>query len=83
MKIKKFKEAISGWELIGKDMGLNYPQQNIPNTISTHHTEVVLGIDGNLYTHDDYQSLYQDYLKSGGTPLNGFSKGNLDVILST
>jgi hypothetical protein len=85
MKIKSWKEyneSISGTELIGQHMGPNYPEQNLPTTLSQSDTEIAEGCDGNLYTYDDYESLYQDYLKKGGGPLHGFTKQNLDTVLS-
>jgi hypothetical protein len=85
MEIKKFKdynESISGWELIGQHtMGPNYPEQKLPVSLSQKDTEVLIGIDGNFYTYDDYQELYQSYLKDGGKPLEGFTKQNLDKII--
>lgn len=81
-KWNKFIESISGWELVGQhSMGPNYPEQVLHTTLSTKDTEVIEGIDGVIYTYDDYQNLYQDYLKKGGTPLEGFTKSNLDSIL--
>ena len=35
-----------------------------------------------IYTADDYNQLYQDYLKRGGKPLpGGYSQENLDKVL--
>ncbi len=85
MKIKKFSqfESISGWELVGQHvMGPNYPEQKLAVTLSSSDTEVLMGLDGNFYTYDDYQSLYNDYLKIGGDSLQGFSKSNLDLVLT-
>lgn len=85
MKIKRFSqfEAISGWELVGQHiMGPNYPEQKLAVTLNTSDTEMVLGIDDNIYTYDDYQDLYNRYLKVGGQPLQGFNKQNLDLVLS-
>ena len=39
-------------------------------------------IDSKIYTYDDYQSVYQDYLKSNGTPLFGFNEENLIKVIS-
>ena len=84
MKIKRFHqyESISGWELVGQHvMGPGYPEQELAVTLSTSDTEVLMGFDGNLYTYDDYQSLYQDYLKKGGSPLQEFNLDNLNKVL--
>jgi hypothetical protein len=85
MKIKKFKhflESISGTELIGS-LGPGIGSQKLPNTITQQDTEVIASdITGELYTYDDYNQLYEDYLKKGKKPLvGGFSKQNLEIIL--
>jgi len=36
---------------------------------------------GKAVTYDDYQNLYNDYLKKGGSPLQGFNLENLDKVL--
>ncbi len=88
MKIKSFKsfinEEISGTELVGP-VGPAYGETRLQNkTISSRHTDVIYSdLDGVIYTIDMYQDLYQDYLKKGGKPLDGFSKENLDTILSS
>jgi hypothetical protein len=85
MKIKtwsKFIESISGWELVGQHMGPNYPEQQLPVTLTQSDTQILMGKDGNFYTYEDYQELYQSYLKDGGGPLEGFTQKNLDIILS-
>lgn len=75
---------LSGTELVGH-MGPNYGDQKIPNTIGTEDTEVLYSeSDDKFYTKDDYDNLYNDYLKTGGkdTTLSNFTKENLDKILS-
>jgi len=86
--IKKFKdfitEEISGTELIGP-MGPGYGETGLQNkTIDGHDTALIYSeIDGNLYTIDLYNDLYNNYLKSGGSPLQGgFCQENIDIILS-
>lgn len=85
MKIKKFNEfneSISGWELVGQHvMGPNYPEQNLPNSLSKFDTQVIMGIDGKFYTYDDYQELLNDHLKNGGDNLPDFNKENLDFLI--
>jgi hypothetical protein len=74
-------EEVSGTELVGP-IGPAYGETNIRNkTISTSHTTVIEGMDGKLYTEDMWNSLYNDYLKIGGSPLNGFNKENIDLVL--
>lgn len=88
MEIKKYidfikEEAISGTELIGH-MGPAYGETRLQNkTINTFDTDVIYSeIGGRIYTMDEYNQMYQDYLKAGGSPLDGFSKENLDTIVS-
>ena len=84
MKIKNYKsfsESISGTELIGH-MGPNYGEEdNSPMTKSGTTDVVYSNIFGRIVTYDDYQDLYMDYLKKGGTPLQGFNLENLDKVL--
>lgn len=86
MKIKKFNqfsESISGTELIGH-MGPNYGEWVSPNTISKSDTNLIYSeLDDKFYNEDDFNQLYNDYLKKGGKPLQGgFSKNNIDIIVS-
>ena len=87
MKIKKFKkycESISGTELInvGGVVGPGYGEQDLPVTLSKNDTELVYSdITDRIYSNDDYDELYNEYLKKGGSPLNGFNKENLDKVL--
>jgi len=64
-------------------MGPNYGSTKLRNnTISQDDTDVIYSeITSNIYTYNDYQQLYQDYLKSGGKPLFGFNQENLDKVL--
>jgi len=86
MKIKNFKnfsESISGWELVGPDMGPNYPKHEIPNTISSSDTEVIFGKDNKFYTQDEYENLHNEYISLGSVkPLPEFNKRNLDYIIT-
>ena len=63
-------------------MGPNYPEQQLPVTLTQSDTQILMGKDGNFYTYEDYQELYQSYLKDGGDPLEEFTQKNLDIILS-
>ena len=87
MIIKNFKifcESISGTELIGH-MGPNYGDQILPNTITKSDTSVIFSdIDANFYSSDQYDDLYNEYLKSGGNPINDpvFNKENLEEVLA-
>lgn len=83
LRYRKFLEAISGTELV-TPIGPNYPSQKIPLTLSRNQTEVIFSdITSEFYTNDDYQSLYIDYLKRGGSPMFGFNRENLERILSS
>lgn len=82
-RFKEFNEAISGTELVGP-VGPNYGDTQIKNkTISGNDTSVIYSdLTGEIYTYDDYNSIYQEYLKKGGEPLHGFNLENLERILS-
>jgi hypothetical protein len=78
----EFNEAISG-TLDISPYGPGFPRPEFPATIGRSSTTVLFSeITQELYTEQDYQSLYQDYLKKGGKPLHGFNKENLDIVLS-
>ena len=85
--IKKFhqfiKEEISGTELVGP-VGPAYGETGLQNkTVDFHDTNVIYSdLDGGLYTIDEYNDMYGDYLKLGGEPLHGFTKENIDIILN-
>lgn len=86
MRIKKFKqfnEEVNGTELIGS-MGPGYGETGLQNkTITSHDTNVIFcDLDSKFYTIDDYNNIYEEYLKKGGKPLDGFSKENINIILS-
>lgn len=85
MKIRNFKsfcESISGTEMIGS-MGPNYGSEQLPITLSKSDTDLVYSeINDKIYTQQDYDDLYHDYLVKGGSPLFGFNKQNLEEILS-
>jgi hypothetical protein len=86
MKIRKYidflKEAISGTEMVGP-VGPAFGETRLQNkTINSFDTELIYSeIGDRIYTIDEYNQMYQDYLKAGGEPLNGFSKENLDTIV--
>lgn len=77
------KESISGTEMIGSP-GSGYGETRLQNkTISSFDTNVIYSeIGGRIYTMDEYNQMYQDYLKAGGGVLHGFDEENLDTIVS-
>lgn len=80
---KRFIESISGWELVGKDMGPNYPQTKLPNTLSSKKTNILIGIDGNFYTESDFEDLFLQMSKrlELDPDLRDFNQKNLDTLL--
>jgi hypothetical protein len=86
MKIKGYKqflEAISGTELVGH-MGPNYGEEENSPMKKLGMTDVIYSdIFGRIVTYDEYQDLYFNYLKRGGTPLQGFNLENLDKVLDS
>jgi hypothetical protein len=88
MRIKNWKSFTENIGLfynlhLSRSLGPNSPELKLQNTISQSDTQVIMGIDGKFYTYDDYQSLYHDYLKLGGVPLEGFNRSNLDLIITS
>lgn len=87
MKIKKFyqfNEEVSGTELVGP-VGPAYGETRLQNkTINFHDTNVIYSdLDNGLYTIDEYNNMYSDYLKSGGDPLpNGFNEEDLNIVIN-
>ena len=84
--IKKFNDfilEISGTELIGP-VGPAYGDTSVPNkTLTNHDTNVIYSdIDDKFYTIDEYNYIYNEHLKKGGGPLNGFSLENINTILT-
>ncbi len=85
MKIKSYIEYIkevSGTELVGP-VGPSYGETRLQNkTISSQHTNVIYSdLDDKFYTVDEYNDIYQEYLKTGGSPLSGFNLENIEIIL--
>lgn len=81
IRIKRFIESISGTELVGP-MGPNYGPTNLPSKPNTKDTDVIYSDNyGKAVTYDQYQELYQDYLKKGGKPIHGFNLQNLEIVL--
>jgi len=82
LKFKEFNEA-NGIEWLGP-VGPGWPETKTPNTLSDNDTNIKqCEIDNKLYTYDDYQTIYQEYLKLGNGPLNGFTLDNLNTVVQT
>jgi hypothetical protein len=89
MKLKKIKhwdqyrlESISGWELVGKDMGPSYPEHKYQNSIDNFDTMVISAYDGNLYGYEEFQDLRNQYRIHGGREiLQDFTEKNLNSII--
>lgn len=80
-KLKKFKHFNEG--IFAGEVGPNYGKQILRNTLSKKDTDLIQSaITGEIYSYDQYQELYNNYLKSGGEILDGFTKENIDKILS-
>ena len=84
--IKKFNEFIKEeFSLVGA-VGPNYGETRLQNkTINSHHTNLIFcDMDNKFYSIDDYNELYNNYLKNGGKaiPNPEFSLENIEKILS-
>ena len=98
MKIKKYQnfisEEISGTELVGP-VGPAYGETRTQNkTVNKSHTSLVEVEDRNnpnsqnsltsdLFFEDDYNKIFNDYLKSGGdqTQLTGNKQDDIALML--
>lgn len=81
-RFREFNEAISGTE-ITVSMGPNYGPVNLPHLPMKKDTDVIYSDNyGKMYTQDQYQGIYLDYLKMGNPPLDGFNLKNLEIVLS-
>jgi hypothetical protein len=84
-RIKGFRaytESISGTEMIGS-MGPNYGTPILRPTVDMGDVSLMqCSVDGKLYTREQYDDLYRQYIAKGGEPLDGVSKSNLDIIVS-
>jgi hypothetical protein len=98
MKIKKFtqfiSEEVSGTELVGP-MGPAYGETRLQNkTVNQTHTTMVSAkadnpssknpLTSGLFFEDDYQEIYGQYLKSGGSQsdLTGDSSNDIEIMLN-
>ena len=81
-KYLQFINEVSGTELVGP-VGPAYGETRLQNkTVTFHDTNVILcEIDNKFYTIDEYNNLYSEYLKKGGSPLNGFNRENLETAI--
>ncbi len=86
MMIKTFRqfinEEVSGTELVGP-VGPADGETRLQNkTVTSHDTNVIYcDLDSKFYTIDEYNNIYQEYLKNGGKPLDGFSLDNIIKII--
>lgn len=74
---------ISGTELVGA-VGPAYGDTKTKNkTISNFDTDVIYSdVDGRFYTIDDYNTLYNEYIKKMGKPLaGGYCLENIDKMI--
>ena len=63
-------------------MGPNYGEENNSPMKKLGMSDVIYSDKfGKMVLYDDYQDLYMDYLKKGGSPLQGFNLENLDKVL--
>jgi len=82
--IKKFREfeSISGTELIGS-IGPNYGHEKNSSPIKSGMTDVIYCPQlGRIISFGEYQDMYGEYLKMGGSPLHGFNRENLNLVVT-
>lgn len=78
-----FLNEVNGTEMVGP-VGPGYGETRLQNkTITSFDTDVIYSeIGDRIYTIDEYNQMYQDYLKAGGPVLDGFTKENIDTIVA-
>ena len=92
-RIKRFRditnEAISGTEVPtmrnGSYFGPSYGDTRNPNTVDPSLNTVVYSeLDGRAYTQDDFNDLYDEYLKSPGEKKikKEFTQECIDLLIS-
>ena len=65
---KKFTESVSG--TLAPVYGPGLPRPEYRNTISSGDTEVLFDdATDRIYSRDEYDNMYKDYLTNGGKPL--------------
>ena len=87
-KIKKYNKFVDenvGYGIVGQ-VGIGYGETGVQNkTVNSHDTnEIFCEFDDKFYNIDDYNNIYQEYLKTpegGKNPLEGFSHDNIISIL--
>ena len=82
LKFRQFNEEVGGVELVGH-MGPNYGEEDNDSMIGPTPADVIYSpITSKIYTQDDYQDMYINYLKMGGKPLHGFTDNNLTTVIT-
>ena len=87
-KIKKYNKFVDenvGYVIVGQ-VGVGYGETGLQNkTVNSHDTnEIFCEFDSKFYNIDDYNNIYQEYLKTpegSKNPLEGFSQDNIIAIL--
>lgn len=77
-------EEVSGVELVGP-VGPAFGETRLQNkTVNFHNTNVIFSdIDNRIYTIDEFNDIYHQYLSKGGKPLpDGFNSANLTKVQS-
>ncbi len=81
MKFKQFIESVSG--TLAPVYGPGLPRMELRPTISQSDTNIVFDEKSDkIYSEDEYDSLYREYLERGGNPLmGGLNQENLEKVL--
>ena len=94
MKIKRFKEFLESISGVtdtmpigpnyggGSEIGFMNQKLYIPNMDPTKTNVLYSNLTDTFYSEEDYEQLYNDYLKNSGKILNGFNLKNLETVIS-
>jgi hypothetical protein len=55
---KEYNEAVGGFEIPLKQIGPNYGEQELQNTITKSDTTLIKGSNGRMYFQSDFLDLY-------------------------
>lgn len=78
----KYLESISGTTDFSSYP--NYGTQKLPNTLDTEDTELISAFNGKIYNQNEFQDLYNLYLKMDISPkedLSEFNEYNLNKLI--
>jgi hypothetical protein len=80
---KEYNESVGGFEIPLKQIGPNYGEQELQNTITKSDTTPIKGSNGRMYFQSDFLDLYNRMIQFNKTAVSfrDFNKQNLEELL--